>query len=91
MQIGQSTNTSVPSTTGTGLLKATNAVDEKCNIYDMAGNELEWSTETAVYSDRPCVNRGGSYNGSSGYTSVRGSNGTTSAGSSYSFRPLLYL
>ena len=37
--------------------------DVKCNIYDMAGNCWEWTTETS--SRFPCVNRGG---GSVSYT-----------------------
>ena len=35
--------------------------DVECNIYDMAGNVHEWSTETSTYSDSPCVRRGGNY------------------------------
>ena len=90
-QIGKSTNTSVPSTTGTGLLKATNAVDEQCNIYDMAGNELEWSTETCSVSNYSCVYRGGNYYRSDLYTCRRLNNSTTEAYDYHSFRSLLYL
>ena len=65
--------------------------DVRCNIYDMAGNCWEWTTETFSYSNRPCVHRGGYYFDSDIYTSDRGSSRSTSAGSNNSFRPLLYL
>ena len=35
--------------------------DIRCNIYDMAGNTFEWSTETVSNASNPCVFRGGSY------------------------------
>ena len=90
--VGQSsTSTSAPQTTGTNILKATNKVDKQCNIFDMAGNCLEWTTETSSSSGNPCVDRGGNYYNSLGYTSVRSHGNTSTAGSPYSFRPLLYL
>ena len=91
-QVGLSTDTSKPSTTGTGILSNTNKVDKQCNIFDMAGNTLEWTTETSSISDGPCVFRGGNFGNSRLYTSSRPDYITSSAGSSYgSFRPLLYL
>ena len=65
--------------------------DVRCNIYDMAGNEFEWSTETSSGSTFPCISRGGNYSYSSFYTSIRGSSNTTVASRNYSFRSLLYL
>ena len=65
--------------------------DVRCNIYDMAGNCFEWTTETYSGSGKPCVYRGGNYGNSYSYTSVRGSNSTTFSRSSISFRSLLYL
>lgn len=65
--------------------------DVRCNIYDMAGNTLEWTTETYSYSDRPCVHRGGNVLNSNCYASYRGNSIMTYAASNYSFRPLLYL
>ena len=47
------------------------AQDIRCNIYDMAGNTQEWSTETYSNTNYPCVNRGGYYSGTSFYTSYR--------------------
>jgi len=69
--------------------------DKYCNIYDMSGNALEWSTETFSVADFPCVIRGGYYNTIDGradiYTSGRYGDSTTGIGSYYSFRPLLYV
>ena len=88
--VGQS-STSTLQTTGTNILKATSKVDKQCNIFDMAGNRWEWTTETCSNSYLPCVSRGGLYNNSDFYTSVRDSNLTSNASSYRSFRPLLYL
>ena len=85
-----STSTSAPQVTGINILRATNKVDKQCNIFDMAGNCSEWTTETCSLSDYPFVSRGGLY-GYSAYTSTRCGNNTSNAGSGGSFRPLLYL
>ena len=51
--------------TGTNTLTETNKIDKQCNIYDMASNIKEWTTETALYNSNgssfPCVRRGDSY------------------------------
>ncbi len=86
-----STSTSEPQTTGTNILNATKKVDKQCNIFDMAGNCWEWTTETYSDSNSPCVFRGGNYFNSGCYTSSRYSYNTSGADSGYSFRPLLYL
>ena len=85
-----SISTSAPQTTGTNILKATNKIDKQCNIFDMAGNCSEWTTETYSNSYGSCVLRGGDYNHSSYYTSDRDA-GSSRALSECSFRPLLYL
>ena len=86
-----STSTREPQTTGTNILKATSKVDKQCNIFDMAGNCFEWTTETHSDSYAPCVSRGGNYSYSNYYTSYRGHSNTSRAESIFSFRPLLYL
>ena len=65
--------------------------DKICNIYDMASNTYEWTTETYSLADIPCAIRGGNYNSSYGYASYR--DGFTTRGSygGSAFRPLLYL
>ena len=65
--------------------------DVRCNIYDMAGNCYEWTTETCGGSYDPCVYRGGCYNNGNGYTSTRDDGGTSRSISDTSFRSLLYL
>ncbi len=65
--------------------------DVQLNIYDMAGNCYEWTTETYSVSGFPCVLRGGSYDYSIVYTSDRGGSSTSYSYTGYSFRPLLYL
>ena len=86
-----STSTSEPQATGTNILKATNKIDKQCNIFDMAGNCFEWTTETYSLSDVPCVGRGDFFSYGDGCTSYRFDYSTSGAGSIFSFRPLLYL
>ena len=83
-------------TTGNTSLKNTGSTgDEKCKIFDMAGNTVEWTTEYSTYSVSsyacPCTSRGGCYDIYSYYTSSR--DGSYAAYSFYdvSFRPLLYV
>ena len=77
-----SLNTGSVATTGT-----TN--DNPCNIYDMASNCYEWSTETYSRASAPCVDRGGGCYLSFRYTASRDVSST--AGGGFAFRPLLYL
>ena len=65
--------------------------DEICNIYDMASNCCELSTEYCrVNESSCCVARGGYYSNAKYYTSSR--NGVTSSGSErITFRTILYL
>lgn len=66
--------------------------DVRCNIYDMAGNTLEWTTETSNLLNAHCVYRGGYYNPTGIYrTCRRDYKGATNVSSVHSFRPLLYL
>lgn len=80
-----------PRATGINILNATKKVDKQCNIFDMAGNCWEWTTETSSQSNTPGVNRGGYYVHGDYYTSNRYNNDTSNGGPYYSFRPLLYL
>ena len=81
--------------TGSLAEKGTNGTgteDVICNVYDMASNCWEWSTETCSNAGYPCVLRGGNYDDSVLYTSYRGYAHTAYSYHSYdSFRPLLYL
>ena len=89
-EIGQSTTRQIANT-GKNLLKSTNKEDVQLNIYDMAGNCWEWTTENYSNASYPCVYRGGGYYHSYGYTSNRYHNSTSYSHSDLSFRPLLYM
>ena len=66
--------------------------DVRCNIYDMAGNTRELTTESYSDSRYPCVPRGGDYGDRIYYTSGRiGSCATIDYDAYGSFRLTLYL
>ena len=77
--------------TGTSGTNYTGNTDVICNVYDMASNCYEWSTETYSHSFLPCTERGGYCDDNLYYTSRRNSYGTPSALDVLSFRPLLYM
>ena len=88
----QSSLNSSPANKGTNNLTEASKQDRICNVYDMASNCHEWSTETYSDSLYPCTVRGGNYVSSSSCASFRGNYNTTDSSSyGYSFRPLLYL
>ena len=62
------------------------------NIYDLAGNEWEWTLEKSTNTDFPSVYRGGSYysNGSNRPASSRIYDTTSNSGDHISFRPALW-
>ena len=72
----------------TGASEQTN----KLNIYDLAGNEWEWTLENTHVETHPCAHRGGRYNVSGFQSSVasRDYNPTTLKRSDLSFRVTLY-
>ena len=77
---------------GTNSLTDTSKIDVQCNIYDMASNICEWTTETSNFSSGPCALRGGVYDGGSNfYTSYRFRTETSYSRVVVGFRPLLYL
>ncbi len=86
----KSVNSSLANTGTSGTIY-TGEKDVICNVYDMASNCYEWSTETYSSSSSPCTGRGGSYSSSGYFTSLRYGGSTSSAGAHYSFRPLLYM
>ena len=65
--------------------------DIQCNVYDMASNLREWTTETFNNSDGPCIIRGGFYYYSDRFTSFRSNHKTSFSIDYYGFRPVLYL
>ena len=83
-----SVNTGSLATTGTNNQETK---DVQCNVYDMASNTVEWTTETSSYSSIPSVGRGGSFNNSGNYTSIRGCYSPSNGFGNISFRPLLFV
>ena len=75
---------------GTNNLSDTSKQDVICNVWDMASNVFEWTTETCGNSNLPCTYRGGEYGGSNN-TSVRNIYDASSSVDFISFRPLLYM
>ena len=67
----------------------TYVADNYSNIYDLLGNCYEWSTEYSSNSNGPYVIRGGVYDGSNRYASVRGF--TSGPNVNVSFRIQLYI
>ena len=87
-----SLNTGVdPIYKGTNILKSDENQDKICNVFDMAGNCLEWSTETSTYENNPAILRGGYCLDSQGYTDTRWGNQLIDGNVHRSFRPILYL
>ncbi len=81
---------------GNGTLKDTGSTgDEKCKIYDMAGNVREWTTEySSATNDSgaiPCLNRGGHYYNSTPFTARRNLIDAATIINFVGFRPLLYV
>ena len=62
-----------------------------CNIYDMASNTGEWTTETYSLINQPYVTRGGGFNYLDGATRNRYYNTIEYIFSFHSFRPILDL
>ena len=82
-----SKNTSLSNTGANG--------DEVCKINDMASNTYEWTTEYSNYTISsyafPCTDRGGYYDNSYPYTSIRGHYNTTHSSKDGTFRLTLYM
>ena len=77
---------------GTNNLSDTRKQDVICNVWDMASNCYEWTTETYSSPDYPCIFRGEKYNDSSNSTSSRNNLYITGRKlEDISFRTLLYL
>lgn len=65
--------------------------DKICNIWDIASNAAEWTTEISSFPDDPCTHRGGVYDFSNVCTASR-YYGRAEYSYGYGvFRPLLYM
>ena len=65
--------------------------DIQCNVYDMASNIYELTTETSTFSNSPCVSRGGAYTNSNVYTSSHRYDNISNSYDYIGFRPILYI
>ena len=66
--------------------------DNKCNIYDMASNCWEWTTETRYGTDGyTWVAVGGYYSNTNTHAADRGYTTTPGIYNTHSFRPIIYL
>ena len=82
----------IGSTFSSSLVKTGTNGDKRCNIYDIASNTEEWTTETCSDLEKSCTVRGGDYYGSSiDSPDYRKGWNTSSDHIAISFRPLLYL
>ena len=68
-----------------------NNYDVKCNIYDMAGNTREWTTETSTLEQSSCISRGGNYSGERSHTAGRSNDSNDYSNTHISFRSIIYL
>ena len=80
--------------TSSNVLITTGATERNSvlNIYDLAGNEWEWTLEKSTYTDYPSVYRGGDYfyKGSTTPASDRDSDSTSSSDYNISIRLALW-
>lgn len=83
-------NTEKFDVTGTNNENDLNKIDVICNIYDMASNCLEWSTETKLES-KYCTRRGGNIHYNYTFAGFRGYDWENTIFEGNSFRPILYL
>ena len=89
---GENNKYSRQNSLNTGIL-ALNGTDndKQCNVYDMASNVGEVTTETYCISGVPCTFRGGNYGNPSDCTSNRYNERADCISRYFGFRPLLYL
>jgi type II secretory pathway pseudopilin PulG len=85
--------TGASQTKGSYVLVPTGETTPINSIYDMGGNDWEWTTEASSVSGTPCVYRGGNFGNNysifpAGY---RYYNITTSSNLSFGFRATLYM
>ena len=82
-------------TENSSLMNTGETGDKVCNIFDMAANLLEWTTEysTNTNSSRayPCIVRGGGYDYNILYTANRNYDDAIDNGSIIGFRVSLYI
>ena len=76
---------------GTNSLSNESEVDLQCNIYDMASNLLEWTTETHRGISAGLTTRGGLVDSDYHYLALRNAVTNGMFGENVGFRPILYM
>ena len=80
--------------TDVNVLLTTGATERNnvLNIYDLAGNEWEWTLEKGTIINKPSVDRGGYYGNQDAYHSAfyRGNNNVYESYNSTAFRPAIW-
>ena len=90
-------NANCDTTDNTSLMNTGMTGDKACNIYDMAANIMEWTTEYSTYIHNntyacPCTSRGGKFDANGHYTSMRDYTlFATYTDYFIGFRPILYI
>ena len=87
-------NASCDTTENKTIMNTGSTGDEKCKIFDMAGNAPEWTTEYSSYVSTyasPCTYRGGYYYNSKYCTCVRFKGAPTYSSMTFSFRTIFYV
>ncbi len=88
-------NASCDTNGNAGVLKNTGKTGDKvCNIFDMAGNTIEWTTEYSRHLSKTCfpgINRGGGMAGAACFASYRLDARAVYSNQNDSFRPILYV
>lgn len=91
--IGRAYDAGIEKATGTNILHSTKALDVECNIYDMAGNLREWSTEhlSSISSKVGGITRGSDAASSTGMVKTRSSITSDYLYEDIGFRPIIYI
>ena len=84
----QNSSCNIFANTGTNNL---NEQDVICNIYDLASNCMEWSTETNIANHNTCVYRGGYCYDNTIFTIFRYNSDTAFSNNNITFRILIYI
>ena len=73
-------------------LRTDGTTDKMCNIFDMASNCIEWSTETYMYDSINCVGRGAGYlKGNATWAGDHVMHEASEKKNHVTFRPILYI
>ena len=90
IQVGKNTKNALQKC-GDSILASDNSKDVRCNVFDMAGNLYERSTETYCNMSNPCISRGGHWIIDYYHAYERTGLEVQHSDMNNAFRPILYL